>query len=47
VREQRDTELTGKIVQIHDDSRHTYGSPRVTTNSEPKASGAPASGSPG
>ncbi|MBP2351479.1 transposase InsO family protein [Kribbella aluminosa] len=29
LREQRDAELTGKIVEIHDDSRHTYGSPRV------------------
>jgi hypothetical protein len=29
VREQRDAVLTGKIVEIHDDSRHTYGSPRV------------------
>ncbi|WP_328999489.1 IS3 family transposase [Kribbella sp. NBC_00709] len=29
VREQRDAELTGKIIEIHDDSRHTYGSPRV------------------
>ncbi|MDX3002397.1 IS3 family transposase [Kribbella solani] len=29
LREQRDTELTGKIAAIHDDSRHTYGSPRV------------------
>jgi transposase InsO family protein len=28
-REQRDAFLTGKIVQIHDDSRQTYGSPRV------------------
>lgn len=28
-REQRDAELTGKIVEIHDDSKHTYGSPRV------------------
>ena len=25
----RDTELTGKIIEIHDGSRHTYGSPRV------------------
>ncbi|MFI6829431.1 IS3 family transposase [Kribbella sp. NPDC050241] len=29
VREQRDAELTGKIVEIHDDSRLTYGSPRI------------------
>jgi transposase InsO family protein len=29
VREQRDAELTDKIVEIHDDSKHTYGSPRV------------------
>ena len=29
LREQRDTELTAKIIRIHDDSRHTYGSPRV------------------
>jgi transposase InsO family protein len=29
VREQRDAVLIGKIVEIHDDSRHTYGSPRV------------------
>jgi transposase InsO family protein len=29
MREQRDVVLTGKIVEIHDDSRHTYGSPRV------------------
>jgi transposase InsO family protein len=28
-RAERDTELTGKIVEIHDNSRHTYGSPRV------------------
>jgi transposase InsO family protein len=28
-RQQRDAELTGKIVEIHDDSRRTYGSPRV------------------
>lgn len=28
-REQRDAELTNKIVEIHDDSKHTYGSPRV------------------
>ncbi|WP_328522935.1 IS3 family transposase [Kribbella sp. NBC_00359] len=29
MREQRDAELTGKIVEIHDESRLTYGSPRV------------------
>ena len=29
VRGQRDAELTGKIIAIHDDSRRTYGSPRV------------------
>jgi transposase InsO family protein len=28
-REQRDAVLAGKIAGIHDDSRHTYGSPRV------------------
>jgi transposase InsO family protein len=28
-RVQRDAELTGKIIEIHDDSRQTYGSPRV------------------
>jgi transposase InsO family protein len=28
-REQRDAVLTGKIARIHDDSRQTYGSPRV------------------
>jgi transposase InsO family protein len=28
-REQRDAELTGKIIEIHDESSHTYGSPRV------------------
>jgi transposase InsO family protein len=28
-RVQRDAELTGKIAAIHDDSRQTYGSPRV------------------
>ncbi|WP_432875103.1 IS3 family transposase [Kribbella sp. CA-245084] len=28
-RQQRDAELTAKIVEIHDDSRLTYGSPRV------------------
>jgi putative transposase len=33
LREQRDAELTGKIVEIHDDSRHTYSSPRVRTGS--------------
>lgn len=29
LREQRDAELTGKIIEIHDDSRQTYGWPRV------------------
>ena len=29
LREQRDAELTGKIIAIHDESSHTYGSPRV------------------
>jgi transposase InsO family protein len=29
VREQRDAELTAKIIQIHDESSQTYGSPRV------------------
>ncbi|WP_328522688.1 DDE-type integrase/transposase/recombinase [Kribbella sp. NBC_00359] len=29
MREQRDAVLTGKIVEIHDESRLTYGSPRV------------------
>ena len=28
-RQQRDVELTDKIVEIHDSSKHTYGSPRV------------------
>jgi transposase InsO family protein len=28
-REQRDAELTGKIIAIHDESTQTYGSPRV------------------
>jgi transposase InsO family protein len=28
-REQRDAELTGKIIEIHDESDRTYGSPRV------------------
>jgi transposase InsO family protein len=28
-REQRDAELTAKIVEIHDESTHTYGSPRL------------------
>jgi hypothetical protein len=28
-REQRDAKLTAKIVEIPDDSRYTYGSPRV------------------
>ncbi|WP_133983593.1 IS3 family transposase [Kribbella voronezhensis] len=28
-REQRDVELTGKIIAIHDESELTYGSPRV------------------
>jgi transposase InsO family protein len=28
-REQRDAVLTAKIIEIHDESRHTYGSPRV------------------
>lgn len=28
-REQRDAELTGKIIEIHDESTQTYGSPRV------------------
>ena len=27
--EQRDAELTGKIIEIHDDSSQTHGSPRV------------------
>lgn len=29
LREQRDAELTGKIIEIHDESTQTYGSPRV------------------
>ena len=33
----RDAELTGKIVEIHDRSRGTYGSPRVHPNSEARA----------
>ena len=28
-REQRDAEPTGKIIEIHDEARHTSGSPRV------------------
>jgi len=28
-REQRDAVLAAKIIEIHDESRHTYGSPRV------------------
>jgi transposase InsO family protein len=28
-RERRDAELTGKIIEIHDESTQTYGSPRV------------------
>ncbi|MEV0283456.1 IS3 family transposase [Kribbella sp. NPDC050820] len=29
MRERRDAELTGKIIEIHDESTQTYGSPRV------------------
>jgi transposase InsO family protein len=29
LREQRDAELTAKIIEIHDESTQTYGSPRV------------------
>jgi transposase InsO family protein len=29
VREQRDAELTARIIEIHDESSQTYGSPRV------------------
>jgi hypothetical protein len=46
-RAERDAVLTGKIVEIHDDSRHTWARRGSTTSSRPKASGAPASGSPG
>jgi hypothetical protein len=28
-RDRRDAELTAKIIEIHDESKHTYGSPRV------------------
>ncbi|TDW76274.1 IS3 family transposase [Kribbella pratensis] len=41
MRAQRDAELTGKIATIHDDSRHTYGAPRV--HHELRAQGEPCS----
>ena len=46
-REQRDAELTDKIVQIHDTSDRPTARRGSTTSSGPKASGVPASGWPG
>ncbi|TCC51112.1 hypothetical protein E0H75_13330 [Kribbella capetownensis] len=40
-RERRDAELTGKIIEIHDNSRHTYGSPPAACWVVPGCAGCP------